>query len=76
MSFNFMTAVTVISDFGAQENKICHCLHFFPFCLPGSDGTRCCDLSFFECSVLSQLFHSSLSLLSRGSLVPLHFTRC
>ena len=24
-SFNFMAAVTVCSDFGAQENKICHC---------------------------------------------------
>ena len=27
----------------------------------------------FECWVLSQLFHSHLSLSSRGSLVPLHF---
>ena len=24
----------VHSDFGAQENKICHCFHFFPFYLP------------------------------------------
>ena len=31
--FNFMAAVTPGSDFGAQENKICHCLHFFPICL-------------------------------------------
>ena len=31
VSFNFMAAVTVHSDFGAQENKICHCFHFFPF---------------------------------------------
>ena len=23
-----MTEVTVCSDFGAQENKICHCYHF------------------------------------------------
>ena len=23
LSFNFMTAVTIRSDFGAQENKIC-----------------------------------------------------
>ena len=29
--------------------------------------------SFFECWVLSQCFHSALSSLSRGSLVPLHF---
>ena len=30
MSFNFMIAVTIGSDFGAQENKICHCSHFSP----------------------------------------------
>ena len=36
--FNFMPAVTVHSDFGAQENKICHCFHFFPIYLPWSDG--------------------------------------
>ena len=46
-SFNFMAAVTVPSDFGAQENKICHCFHLFPFYVPGSDGTRCHDLSPF-----------------------------
>ena len=34
VSFNFMAAVNVRSDFGAQENKICHCFHFFPFYLP------------------------------------------
>ena len=27
------------SDFGDQENKVCHCFHCFPICLPGSDGT-------------------------------------
>ena len=36
-SFNFMAAVTIHSDFGAQENKDCHCFHCFPICLPGSD---------------------------------------
>ena len=30
-SFIFMAAVTIRSDFRAQENKICHCFHFFPF---------------------------------------------
>ena len=29
-SFNFAAAVTVHSDFGSQENKICHCFHFSP----------------------------------------------
>ena len=32
--FNFMTAVSVHSDIGAQENKICHCFHCFPIYLP------------------------------------------
>ena len=36
---NFMAAVTICRDFGAQENKICHCFHFFPFYLPWSDET-------------------------------------
>ena len=31
VSSNFVAAVTVCSDFGAQENKICHCFHFSPF---------------------------------------------
>ena len=30
---------SLISDFGAQENKIYHFFHFFPFYLPWSDGT-------------------------------------
>ena len=45
---NFMAAVTVCSDFGAQENKVCHCLHCFPFYLPWSDGTGCHDLRFLN----------------------------
>ena len=36
-----MAAVTICSDFGAQENKVCHCFHCFPIYLPWSDGTRC-----------------------------------
>ena len=44
-SFDFIAAVTVCSDFGAQENKVCHCFHFFPIYLPWFDGTRCHDLS-------------------------------
>ena len=31
-SFNFMAAVTICVDFGAQENKVCHCFHCFPIC--------------------------------------------
>ena len=30
MSFNFMAAVTIWSDFGTQENQLCHSFHFPP----------------------------------------------
>ena len=36
------------SDFGAQENKVCHDFHCFPIYLPWSDGTGCCDLHFLN----------------------------
>ena len=42
-----MAAVTVHSDFGAQEEEICHYFHLFPFYLPCSNGAGCHDLSFF-----------------------------
>ena len=29
-SFSFMAAVTIHSDFGAQENKVCHCFIVSP----------------------------------------------
>ena len=69
--FNFMAAVTICSDFGAEENKVSHCFHCFPVYLPWTDGIGWS--SFFERWVLIQLFHFLLSLSSRGSLVPLHF---
>ena len=62
-----MAAVTVNNDFGAQENEVCHC---FPVC---HEVMGLVAMMLFECGVLSQLFHSTLSPLSRGSLVPLHF---
>ena len=30
--FNFMTAVTIHSDFEVQEKKVCYCFHCFPNC--------------------------------------------
>ena len=33
-SFNFMAAVTICSDLGAQEKKVCHCFPCFPIYLP------------------------------------------
>ena len=29
---NFVAVVTIHSDFGAQEKKVCHGFHFFPIC--------------------------------------------
>ena len=63
-----MATVTIHSFFGAQENKICHCFHFFLLYLPWSDGTWCHDLGFLMLS-----FKPAFSMSSRGSLVPLHF---
>ena len=36
-----MAAVTICSDFGAQENKVSHCFHCFPICheVMGLDAT-------------------------------------
>ena len=33
-SFNFMAAVAICTDFGTQENKVCHCFHCFSIYLP------------------------------------------
>ena len=44
--FNYMAAIAVCGDFGAQENKVCHCFHLFLIYFPWTDGTRCHDLSF------------------------------
>ena len=51
-------------------NKVYHCFHCFPNLFAISDGTRCHDLIFPKCWVLSQLFHSPLSQ-SRGFIVLL-----
>ena len=45
---NFMAAVTICTDFGAQENKVYHCFHCFRIYSPLNDGTKCHDLSFLN----------------------------
>ena len=49
-----------------------HCFHCFPIYLLWCDGIRCHDLN-FRMLRFRQLFHSPLSLSSRGFWVPLHF---
>ena len=64
-----MDAITVHSDFVAQENKICHRLHFIPIYLPWSDGTGGHILVFgmlnveFQASFFIFLFHSHQEVL-------------
>ena len=60
-----MAAVTVHSDFGGQGNKICHCIHFFPFYLPWSDRTGCHYLIFWMLSFKPAFSLSSLTLIKR-----------
>ena len=72
---NFMAAVTIYSDFGAQENK---------FSVSIVSPSICHEVMELDAVMLvwgilnilwlflSQLFNSPLSLSSKGSLVPLH----
>ena len=62
-----MATVTIHSDFGAQENKVCHYFHFFPFYLPWSDGSRCHDLSFWMLSFKSAFSLSSFTFIKSSS---------
>ena len=48
--FNLMVAVTICSDFGAQESKVCHWFHCFPIYLPWSYGTNAMILVFWMLS--------------------------
>ena len=63
--FNFMAAVTIHSDFGAQESKICHCFHCFPIYSPCSDENRCHDLWFWMLSFKPAFAFSSFTLIKR-----------
>ena len=54
--FNFMATVTICSDFGTPQNKVCHSFHCFPIYLPWSDGTGCWDLNFWMLSFKPAFF--------------------
>ena len=64
-SFNFMAAVTICSDFGAQKDKVGHCFHCFPVYLPWSDRTGCHDLSFWMLHFKPTFSLSSFTLIKR-----------
>ena len=64
---NFMAAVTICSDLGAPQNKVCHCCHCLPIYLPWNEGTGCHVRSFLNVefsatssfTFLKRLFYSS-----------------
>ena len=64
-----MAAVTICSDFGAPQNKFCHCFHIY---LSWSDGARCHHISF-----LNDKFQANFLTLSSTSIKKLFsFTFC
>ena len=77
----FMAAVTICNDFGAPQNKVCHCFHSIPIYLPWSDGTKCHDFVFWMLSSKPAFSLSSLTFIKklfrkkkkRSSLDPFHF---
>ena len=69
---NFLAVVNTCSDFGAQENKICHHFHFPPSIWNEVMGLDAMILIVWYW-LSSQLFHSPLSPSSRNFRVPLHF---
>ena len=58
-----MAAVTISSDFGAQENKVFHCFYCFPIYMPRSDVTGCRDLGFLNGDFKPAFSHSSFTLI-------------
>ena len=73
LSSDFMAAIAVCSDFGDQEEELCHYFHLFPFYLPCSNRSRCHDLSFLIFSLKLALIHIRTPLPTWASL-PTHPT--
>ena len=71
-----MAAVTICSDFGAQEKKVCHCFHSFPIlCLwRAVIKPLGCNLITTH-SMISLTVLKSLGFLLGSHLYPLHLKR-
>ena len=65
-----MTAVTVCSDFGAQEEEICHYFHLFPSICHAAMGLDAIILV-FKIFSLKPAYTLLLHLIKRLLLVPL-----
>ena len=62
---NFMAAVTIYSDFGSKENKVCHYFYCFPIYLPWSDGPDIMILFLWILSFKPAFWISSLTFIKR-----------
>ena len=60
-----MAAVTICSDFGAQQDKVWYCFHCFPIYFPWSDGTRCHDIRFLNVELQANFSLSSFTFIKR-----------
>ena len=60
-----MAAVTICSDFGTPQNKVCHCFHCFPIYFPWGDGTGCHDLRFLNVEVKPTFSLSTFTFIKR-----------
>ena len=60
-----MAAVTIRSDFEAQENKICHCLYFYPSICHEVMGLDAMIFVFWMLSFKSDFFLYSFTLIKR-----------
>ena len=60
-----MAAITICSDFGASQNKVCHCFHCFSIYLSWSDGIGCRDLCLLIVSFKPTSSSSSFTFIKR-----------
>ena len=60
-----MAAITICSDFWAQENKVSHCFHCFPIYLSWSDGPDAMIFVFWMLSFKPTISLSSFTFIKR-----------
>ena len=65
VSFNFMAAITICSDSGAQKNKVSHCFHCFPIYLHEVVGPDALILVFWMLSFRPDFSLSSFTFIKR-----------
>ena len=73
---NFMAAVTICSDFGAQKNKVWHSFHCFPIYFPWSDGTTWLCQSLWLCGLQQTVENSERDRNTRPPDLPLEKPVC